>query len=55
VLKQNWDHLVNGRIKRFSNAGLGEQWYALQLETPKQQRIIQQGGYGFGGGRGRHW
>ncbi|MBR4222568.1 MAG: hypothetical protein IKR81_15520, partial [Victivallales bacterium] len=21
VLKQNWDHLVNGRIKRFSNAG----------------------------------
>ena len=56
VLKQNWDHLVNGRIKRFSNAGLGEQWYALQLETPKQQRITQQPGYGgFGGGRGRRW
>ena len=35
TLKQNWDHLVNGRIKRFSNAGLGDQWYSLLLEEPK--------------------
>ena len=53
VLKQNWDHLVNGRIKRFSNAGLGDQWYALYLETPKQQRIQQ--AQGFGGARGRRF
>lgn len=52
TLKQNWDHLVNGRVKRFSNAPLGDQWYALMLETPRQQRITQQGGGfgGFGGG-----
>ena len=49
TLKQNWDHLVNGRIKRFSNAGLGEQWYALMLETPKMQRI--QAPQAFGGRR----
>jgi hypothetical protein len=48
TLKQNWNHLVNGSIKRFSNAGLGEQWYALMLETPKQQRIQAQP---FGGHR----
>lgn len=35
VLIQNWEHLVNGRIKQFSNAGLGEEWYALYLEEPK--------------------
>ena len=48
VLKQNWEYLVNGHVRRFSNALLGDQWYALQLETPKIARI-QQGG--FGGGR----
>lgn len=54
TLKQNWDHLVNGRLKRFSNAPLGEQWFALYLETPKQQRIrVQQGGFGGFGGRRR--
>ncbi len=35
VLKQNWEHLVNGRVKKFSNAGLGDEWFALKLETPK--------------------
>jgi tetratricopeptide (TPR) repeat protein len=40
-LAANWDHLVNGRVKQFSNAGLGDQWYALQLELPKQKRVRQ--------------
>lgn len=49
ILKQNWDNLVNGRLKSFSNSGLGEQWYALLLETPKQRRI--QAPQAFGGRR----
>jgi len=47
VLKQNWEHLVNGRVKRFSNAGLGETWYALQLEpmpAVRPQAQMQFGG-----------
>lgn len=39
---RNWEHLSNDRVKSFSNAGLGEEWYSLQLEappTPKQQRV----------------
>lgn len=46
TLRQNWDHLVNGRARRFSNAALGEQWYALLLEEPKQIRVRQQGHFG---------
>lgn len=38
VLKNNWEVLVNGKVKRFSNAGLGELWYALYLEEPKMQK-----------------
>lgn len=50
VLKENWEHLANGRAKRFSNAGLGEIWYSLNLEEPKQVRIRQQASpFGFGG------
>jgi tetratricopeptide (TPR) repeat protein len=41
TLKQNWEHLANGRVRHFSNAGLGEQWYALHLEDPKPVRIRQ--------------
>lgn len=41
TLIRNWEALVNGRIKQFSNAGLGELWYALGLEEPKMQRIQQ--------------
>ena len=51
VLKQNWEYLVNGHARRFSNSLLGDQWYALMLETPKTTRIQQQPGGGFGGGR----
>ncbi len=59
VLKQNWEHLVNGRAKRFSNAPLGDLWYSLQLEQPKMIRSYAQspyagGGMGLGGGK-RHF
>lgn len=39
----NREKLANGKIKLFSNAGLGEMWYALYLEEPKikQQRVRQ--------------
>lgn len=38
----NWEQLSNDRVKSFSNAGLGEEWYGLYLEnppTPKPQRV----------------
>lgn len=52
VIKENWEHLANGRLKRFSNAGLGDQWFALNLEDQKQVRIRQQASP-FGGAPGR--
>lgn len=54
VLKQNWECLANGQTRRFSNAGLGDEWYALHLETPKAPKMRQQGGFGAPGG-GRHF
>lgn len=53
TFKKNWEHLSNDRVKSFSNAGLGDQWYSLYLENPpavKQQRVKQSHGrnsYGF--------
>ena len=35
VLKANREQLANNRLAHFSNAGLGEQWYALRLEEPR--------------------
>lgn len=35
-LKANRDVLANNRVAHFNNSGLGEQWYALQLEEPKR-------------------
>jgi len=35
TLSRNWEALANGKPKSFSNAGLGEEWYALRLENPK--------------------
>lgn len=35
VIKQNRDLLANNRIAQFSNAGFGDAWYAIGLETPK--------------------
>ncbi len=41
VLKANREHLANNRTAHFSNAGLGEQWYALMLEEPKYNQPRQ--------------
>ena len=35
VLKSNRDLLANNRVAHFSNAGFGDEWYALWLEEPK--------------------
>ncbi len=35
TMKKNREHLANNRIGHFSNAGLGDEWYALHLEQPK--------------------
>ena len=42
TLAGNWELLSNNKDAAFSNAGLGEEWYALYLENPpmpKQQRM----------------
>ncbi len=47
TLARNWEMLSNDRVKSFSNAGFGDHWYGLYLETPpkpKQQRVRMQGG-----------
>lgn len=43
-IERNWEHLANGRVGQFSNAALGESWYALLLEEPKQPKptVIRQ-------------
>ena len=35
TLIANYERLVNGKEKHFSNADLGELWYSLYLEEPK--------------------
>ena len=35
TVKANRDHLANNRVNQFSNAGLGDEWYALGLEQPR--------------------
>ncbi len=35
ILKQNKDLLANNNTSLFSNAGFGDEWYALFLEEPK--------------------
>ncbi len=42
VILRNWELLANGKIKQFSNAGLGDIWYMLALEEPKMMKIQQQ-------------
>ena len=43
VVLENWERLANGKVKHFSNAGLGDLWYSLYLEEPKikPQRVQQ--------------
>jgi tetratricopeptide (TPR) repeat protein len=55
TLKKNWEHLANKRLKRFSNAGLGEQWYALYLEQPRTPQVKAQAPFGGGPGMGRRF
>jgi hypothetical protein len=46
----NWEQLSNDRVKSFSNAGLGEEWFGLYLENPpqpKQQRVRGNRGRAF--------
>ena len=38
VIYKNWEALANGKIKQFSNAGLGDEWYSLKLENPKMPK-----------------
>jgi hypothetical protein len=38
ILEKNWEHVTNDRLNQFSNAELGESWYALLLEEPKQPK-----------------
>ena len=35
VLKRNHECLMNKRVAHFSNSGLGDQWYSLLLEEPR--------------------
>lgn len=35
TVKRNLERLQNNRAREFSNAGLGDEWYALHLEQPK--------------------
>ena len=35
VLKENRDALANNKVSQFSNAGFGDEWYALFLEQPR--------------------
>ena len=50
ILQRNWETLANGKAKKFTNRGLGEEWYALGLEnppTPKAQRMKGKGAHRF--------
>ncbi len=37
-IERNWQAIANNKPNQFSNNFLGEQWYALHLEKPKQSR-----------------
>lgn len=37
TLKRNRDRLANNKVREFSNANFGDEWYALFLEQPKMQ------------------
>ncbi len=43
TIKRNLEHLANNRVKQFSNAGLGDEWYALGLEEPRIRMQRQRG------------
>ncbi len=41
VILHNWEALANNKPKSFSNADLGEMWYALGLEEMKMPKVQQ--------------
>ena len=47
----NWERLSNNKEKSFSNAGLGDEWYSLYLETPPQPKQPRVRASGRGGRR----
>jgi hypothetical protein len=44
TLARNWEHLANERKNKFSNAGLGDAWFALYLEAPPKPKMQRQRG-----------
>lgn len=38
TIHRNWQHVANNRIHLFSNATIGNQWYALHLEKPQKPK-----------------
>lgn len=42
VLTKNWECLVNGKDSKFSNADIGDSWYALYLEEVKVPKVKHQ-------------
>ena len=42
VLKRNKGVIANNQPKQFSNAGFGDEWYALWLEEPPKPKMIRQ-------------
>ena len=39
TIARNWQHVANKKYNAFSNAGLGDEWYALHLEKPAKPRV----------------
>lgn len=42
AIVNNWEALANDKVKNFSNAPLGELWYAMGLEEMKMPKVRQQ-------------
>ena len=40
ILKRNHECLMNKRLAHFTNSGLGDQWYSLLLEEPRQNAHV---------------
>lgn len=47
VLMENYNRLVNGKSKHYTNSGFGDIWYALYLEEPKVKPQRQRQGRPF--------
>lgn len=46
MIENNFNAVANNKLNLFNNAPLGEQWYALGLETPPPQRVAAQSPFG---------